>query len=70
MTPMCCLAGGGNLKPSWELLFQVGDLTPARGTRLADLQESESKIKSFLFFFFLDLLVGLSYLCPHGKSTV
>lgn len=68
MTPMCCLAGGENLKPSWELLVQVGDLTPARGTRLVDLQESESKIKSFIFF--LDLLVGLSYLCPHGKSTV
>lgn len=47
MTPTYCLAGGGNLKPSWELLFQAGDLTPATDTRLTDLQESKIKIKGF-----------------------
>lgn len=47
MTPTYCLAGGGNLKPSWELLFQAGDLTPATDTRLTDLQESKIKTKGF-----------------------
>lgn len=67
MTPTYCLAG---VKPSAlrELLFQAGDLTLARDTRLTELQESKIKIKSY--FFFLDLLVGITHLYPHVKPVV